>query len=392
VAITTISFDISLLELLLPPFTGGRVTIATPGIGRDPRALARLLAAAEATSVQATPATWQMLLADGWSGGLHRILSGGDVLSTELARRLLTRGEEVWNLYGPTETTIWSMVERVSDVGEGVHLGHPLHNTSIYLLDDAGNPIPSGGRGEIWIGGGGVARGYLNAPELTSARFVSDPFLLRGRMYRTGDMGRWRRDGRLEYLGRRDLQAKVQGFRIELQEVERALVALEGIRDAVVVTRGSPDNQRLVAYVVTDPGLAVLASEIRQRLGERLPGYMIPGIVTVLESLPLTGSGKVDRNALPDPFLKRTDRREHEPPEGDLEKLVAEVWRSLLGVESVSRGDNFFELGGHSLQSIQAVAEIERQTGFRIDPREFFFSTLARLAGALSVTGQSSRE
>jgi len=391
VAITTTSFDISLLELLLPSFTGGRVTIAAPGTGRDPRALARLLAAAEATSVQATPATWQMLLADGWSGQLKRILSGGDALGSELARRLLPRGEEVWNLYGPTETTIWSTAERVGDIEEGVHLGRPLHNTLIYLLDDARNPVPAGNRGEIWIGGGGVARGYRNAPELTSARFVPDPFRQQGRMYRTGDLGRWRRDGRLEYLGRSDLQAKVQGFRIELQEVEAALVALEGIRDAVVVTRGSPDNLRLVAYVLVDPGFGLLAREIRERLGERLPGYMIPGIVTTLEALPLTASGKVDRKALPDPFLRKTDGREHEPPKGDREELVAEVWRGLLGVEQVSRGDNFFELGGHSLQSIQAVAEIERRSGLRIDPREFFFSTLAQLAGGRSATAKSSR-
>lgn len=381
VAVTTLSFDISTLELFLPLCVGARVVIPDHETVTDGYELQACLATHAATIMQATPATWRLLLDADWTGRLRKAFCGGEPLSEELAREMLARVDELWNLYGPTETTVWSSLQRI-EAGEPVTIGRPVANTRIYVLDRNGQLVPDGVPGELWIAGAGLARGYRKRPELTQERFREDPYVAGERMYRTGDLGRWRLDGRLEHLGRLDHQVKVHGYRIELGEIEAALEALPEVRQAVVMARGSGEDRRLVGYVLFESGRQLLAGEIRRRLGETLPQYMIPGIVVAMDAFPLTANGKVDRKALPDPVEKTVPSRRHEPPTGELEQHLADVWRDLLGVAQVGRHDNFFELGGHSLLVLRAVAEIKRRTGRDIDPRAFFYRTLSQIAAA----------
>jgi acyl-coenzyme A synthetase/AMP-(fatty) acid ligase len=253
------------------------------------------------------------------------------------------------------------------------------------VLDAQRRPVPQGVPGEIWIGGDGVALGYWQREELTASRFVTDPFADEpvARMYRTGDLGRWRADGTLDHLGRLDLQVKVHGYRIELGEVEAALESLPDIRQAAVDARGEDADRRLIGWVtlaegVTDPPTS---SELRRALRDRLPAHMVPALIVTVASMPLTLNGKVDRRQLPDPMQQAAvGGAEYEPPRGEVETVIAEEWQRLLGVTRIGRHDNFFELGGHSLLSLQSVAAIERRLGRRLDPRRFFFSTLAQLA------------
>ena len=252
-AITTLSFDIAGLEIFLPLITGARVVIAPRDITVDGPLLAKLIASCGATVMQATPATWRMLIDSGWQGdGSLKILCGGEAFGPDLAERLLERGGELWNMYGPTETTIWSTTERLSP-GQIITIGRPIANTQVYILDGNAQPVPAGVAGELFIGGDGVAMGYLNRPELTRERFVSNPLDLKGEdvLYRTGDLARFRADGRIEFLGRGDNQVKIRGFRIELGEIESSLSRSDGVARAVVVAReDTPGDKRLVAYVV----------------------------------------------------------------------------------------------------------------------------------------------
>jgi acyl carrier protein len=286
-------------------------------------------------------------------------------------------------VYGPTETTIWSTVERVR-AGDSITIGRPIANTRVYILDRDGEPAPIGVPGELWIGGDGVARGYHGRPDLTAERFVPDPFLAGGRMYRTGDLARWRADGRLEHLGRLDFQVKVRGFRIELGEVESAVLELESVREAVVVAHGDgAGDARLVAYVVWE-GEELTASDARRLLRKRLPEYMVPSLFVGLDGLPLTPNGKIDRKALPNPFAgMEAPRREHVPPATPSEELLASIWREELGVAAIGRNDNFFDLGGHSLLSMRAVYAVEQRTGIRMNPRTMFFQDLQQIAAWL---------
>jgi len=381
-AVTTISFDIAGLELYLPLMAGGTVALASREVAADGRRLCELLKRRQPTVLQATPATWRSLIDAGWAPGdtpALRVFCGGEALPPDLAVALLARASEVWNLYGPTETTIWSTVHRVAAGGSTVPIGRPIANTQVYVLDQHGQPTPMGVPGELYIGGDGVANGYLHRPELTAERFVPNPFVSTpgARMYRTGDRARFRTDGALEHLGRLDHQVKLRGYRIELGEIEAALSAQPEIARAVVDVR----RDRLVAYVVFEGAEELTASEIRARLRDTLPEYMIPSLVVPLDGLPLTPNGKVDRRALPDP-LRTTARAAatHVAPSTATEIAIADVWRGILGIERVSTTDNFFELGGHSLLSIRAVHEIQRKTGWRPDPRLLFFETLGRIA------------
>ncbi len=381
-AVTTLSFDISGLELFLPLCVGARVRIASREVAGDGNALLERLEEGEATVMQATPATWRMLLDAGWKGRLKKALCGGESLPEELARSLVERADEVWNLYGPTETTIWSTLERVD--GEGpVLVGCPVANTRVYVLDRHDQLVPDGVHGEIWIAGDGVACGYRNRPELTAERFRPDPFVPGGRMYRTGDLGRWRADGRLEHLGRMDFQVKVHGYRIELGEIESALEGFLEVRQAVVMARGEAEDRRLVAYVVFEEDGELLASEIRKRLGSTLPRYMVPGLVWPLESFPLTPNGKVDRKALPDPLATGVKPAISAADLTPAERMISEIFASLLGSEEVNPGDNFFEIGGHSLLALRAADLIAERTGHRPEPRSFFFMTIAEIAASI---------
>ncbi|HEU4556305.1 MAG TPA: non-ribosomal peptide synthase/polyketide synthase [Longimicrobium sp.] len=372
-AVTTYAFDISVLEIFLPLLHGARTIVLPRERAGDPAAVADAIRAYAPTVMQATPATWRMLVQAGWQGAPElRALCGGEALPAELASALRSRVAGLWNVYGPTETTIWSTVHPVrgdsDDATRGGHVpvGRPVANTRVYLLDDAGEPVPVGVAGELWIGGAGVVRGYLGRPELTAERFVADPFSgnAGARLYRTGDLARWRPDGTIEFLGRTDFQVKVRGFRIELGEIEARLAEHPAVREAVVVAREDvPGDVRLVAYVVGAAGAAggagaVDAEALRAHLSASLPAYMVPTAYVRMETLPLTPNGKVDRKALPAPEGDAYASREYEAPVGKIEVALAQIWAELLRVERVGRRDNFFQLGGHSLLALQVVSRV----------------------------------
>ncbi|WP_136068898.1 amino acid adenylation domain-containing protein, partial [Modicisalibacter radicis] len=318
VAVTSLSFDIAALELYLPLISGARVVLASRETTRDGRALGELLDREAATVLQATPAGWRLLRTAGWpwepQHGRARVkgLCGGEALPPDLAEDLLAQGVELWNLYGPTETTIWSATTRVEDSRPA--LGGAIAATQLYVLDGALNLTPPGVAGELYLGGVGLARGYLQRSGLTAERFVADPFGSGERLYRTGDLVRWRADGQLEYLGRIDHQVKVRGFRIELGEIEARLLAQSAVREAVVVAQEGPGGARLVAYVVPQGDVELDTVALRERLGQGLPDYMVPSACVVLEALPLTPNGKVDRQALPVPDIASGPG--YEPPQG----------------------------------------------------------------------------
>jgi amino acid adenylation domain-containing protein len=366
-AVTTLSFDIAALELLLPLIVGARVVIADRETASDGARLAAEIERAGATVLQATPATWRMLIDSGWTGSPNLIaFCGGETLPRELARDLLQRTAAVWNLYGPTETTVWSAVHRVEDAERAIPIGRPIANTTIHLVDHDFQPVPVGVPGELLIGGTGVARGYAGRPDLTAERFLPGPD--GSRLYRTGDLARRLADGNLEILGRIDHQVKVRGFRIELEEVEAALEACPGVTRAVAAVR----EGGLVAWIVGEkPG---------PELARRLPAFMIPSRIALVDSLPLTPNGKVDRRALPDPKPSTTTG---EPPSGPVEETVAEIWRRVLETE-VDRGQSFFELGGHSVLAARVISRINEAFGVQLPLRAMFETpTVAGLAKRL---------
>ncbi len=381
-AVTTIAFDISVLELFLPLTQGARVVVASREQAADPALLAERIRRADATVVQATPATWAMLLTAGWTprAGM-RLLTGGEALTRPLADRLLAAGAEVWNMYGPTETTIWSSTGRVG--AETIGLGGPIANTALYVLDPALQPAPLGVYGELFIGGAGVARGYLARPGLTAERFVPDAFGAPGsRLYRTGDRVRRMADGTLEFGGRVDFQVKLRGFRIELGEIESALREHPAVGAAVALVREDvAGDARLVAYVTAkDGGAAPVAAELRTHLRGRLPEYMVPPAFVVLDALPLTPNGKVDRKTLPAPE-GRTDERAYTAPRTPEEEALAEIWREVLRLDRVGLDDDFFELGGHSLLATQVLSRVRRELGVELPLRAFFEASTVRALG-----------
>ncbi len=386
-AVTTVSFDIAGLELYLPLQVGARIELVPSEIARDGFALSRLIAERQVSIMQATPATWRMLLDAGWEGSANfRALCGGEALPWELAEPICGRVGELWNLYGPTETTIWSTAGRVERDAGTVDIGRPIDNTQIYILKGL-SPCPLGSVGEICIGGDGVAIGYLGRPDLTAERFVDDPFASRpgARMYRTGDLGRWGTDGRLHHLGRMDHQVKIRGFRVETGEIEAVLNEHPSVRQAIVVTREVvAGDVRLVAYIHHRGAEELTISDVRLYLRTRLPDYMIPAIAVPLEAVPLSPNGKIARDALPDPFGRASVLvGEYEAPREGLETAIAEAWCQLLKIERVGAEDNFFELGGDSLLALRFVASMEQETGTRVDPRSLFFQTLRQVASAV---------
>ncbi|QEH34735.1 Linear gramicidin synthase subunit B [Aquisphaera giovannonii] len=374
-AVTTLSFDIAALELFLPLICGARVDIADRETAADGARLARRLDDPAITFLQATPATWRALLDAGWRGkrGLT-MLCGGEALPRSLADRLLDKGEALWNVYGPTETTIWSSAWRVEPGEVPIVIGHPLANTQLLVLDHRLRPAPVGVTGELYIGGDGLARGYRSRPGLTAERFLPDPTGSSpgARIYRTGDLARRRADGAIECLGRADHQVKVRGYRIELGEVEAALAKHEGLRDAAVIARPDASGEASLAAFVVPRGEAPAPSALRDRLLEQLPEYMIPSTFTALDALPLTPNGKVDRKALaesgPASAPAGTPQR---PPRGAMEESLADLWADLFGVPRVGVLDNFFELGGHSLLVIQLLGRLRQTFGVEVPLRAF---------------------
>jgi amino acid adenylation domain-containing protein len=393
-AVTTISFDIAGLELYLPLTVGARIELISAEIATDGHALSGQLGTSGATVLQATPATWRLLIEADWRGPAGFVaLCGGEPLPRDLANNLLDRVETLWNLYGPTETTIWSMADKVERGADQISVGRPIANTQVYVLDAAGQPCPIGVIGEIWIGGAGVARGYHQREALTSARFSPDPFSTHAgaRFYRTGDLGHWRADGRLVHSGRVDHQVKVRGFRIELGEIETALRAHPGVRQAAVVAREAGDaGARLVAYVAYADGGELTGSEARAHLRRILPEYMLPSVYVAVDSIPLTPNGKLDHRALPDPYKRASSPTLYIAPATAMERLIATIWQGLLHVEKVGLEDNFFELGGHSLLSLQAASAIHAKTGWRMPPRTLFFQTLRQIAASAQRDGANA--
>jgi amino acid adenylation domain-containing protein len=396
VAVTTLSFDIAGLELFLPLTVGARVEVVSREEAGDGAALQARLASSGGTVLQATPATWRLLLEAGWHGhpGL-RMFCGGEALPRDLADKLLDGGGTLWNLYGPTETTVWSTVEQVPPGPGLITIGRPIANTQVYVLDAAGQRVPVGVLGELYIGGAGLAQGYLGKPELTAERFVPDSIggTPGGRLYRTGDVARWLPDGRLECLGRVDHQVKVRGFRIELGEIEAALTAHPAIRAAVVTVHPDPAGEkRLVAYVIPDVDPPPVVSDLRHALKARLPDYMIPSVFQVLQAFPQTPNGKIDRKALPAPDGVRPHlESSYVVPRNAVEQTIATVWQEVLGVESVGVFDNFFDLGGHSLLLVKAHGRLQGRFERELSIIDMFrYPTVDALAKHVSQAADAS--
>ncbi|MFS8063045.1 MAG: non-ribosomal peptide synthetase [Luteimonas sp.] len=400
-AVTTLSFDIAVLELLLPLAVGAEIVLADRETAGDGVALAALLESSRATVMQGTPSTWRLLLDAGWAGSKDfKALCGGEALAPDLAAALLPRCGALWNVYGPTETTVWSTCARIvpqasAEQAPDIHIGRPIANTRVWILDAHGELCPFGVPGEICIGGDGVALGYLDRPELTAERFVADRHAGQGALlYRTGDRGRWRADRNLEHLGRLDHQVKVRGYRIELGEIEANLAACEEIARALVIVReDQPNDQRLVAYVVAQPGTSVDETGLRNRLRDVLPAYMLPQHFVVLGELPLLPNGKIDRSALPSPVARvEAARPSQGPTDAEVDprvRYLTGVWSELLGLPA-GPDDNFFDLGGHSMLAVQMVNRVERGTGVRIKLIRLGAETLAQVAAGLPVAAAES--
>ena len=391
-AVTTVSFDIAVLELFLPLCAGATVILATRDEVRDGDAMRSLLDRHRVTMMQATPVTWRLLLEAGWKGNPRfKALVGGEPLPQTLADALLASGTELWNMYGPTETTVWSTCARISGTSAGITIGRPIANTVVRVLDARRRLCPTGVPGELYVGGAGLALGYWNRPELTAERFVADPEDASGAMlYRTGDRVRLRSDGSLEHLGRLDDQVKLRGFRIELHEVEANVAGHPGVRDAAVAIRcDSQGDAYLAAYLAVEHGgTASSATEVvdgvRAHLRAELPEFMVPTRYVVLEKLPRTANGKLDRRALPDPDPDTRVDSAPAAPRTAMEAMVLEIFRDVLRRPSVGAHDNFFELGGDSLMAARLMLRLRAACGFNV-PLGLLFErqTAAGLAEAV---------
>jgi amino acid adenylation domain-containing protein len=388
-AVTTLSFDIAEMELLLPIISGARVHIATSEECRDPKKLSRVIDSSGATILQATPGQWRMLLESDWKGKPgFKMLCGGEPMRPPLAEALLTKGE-LWNMYGPTETTIWSSVCRITSASD-ITVGHVIANTWFYVLDENGNPVPNGEKGELYIGGDGVAHGYLNRPELTAERFLPDPFRQQpgARMYRTGDLAAIREDGATEIFGRTDSQVKVRGFRIELGEIESVLAQCPLVRENAVVVRTELSGEpALAAYFVAHPSNDLIG-EVRAFLEAKLPAYMIPTHLIELAEMPRLPNGKINRSALPE--LAEIARTQENGGEGtdELEAKLLEIWKSVLERQSVGRDSDFFDSGGSSILAARLFARIEKQLGKDLPLSTLLQApTVAKLAAIIRDTG-----
>lgn len=398
-AVTTISFDIAGLELFLPLLTGAKLIITDTITAKDGRALIDLVAEHQITVMQATPYTWRVMLEAGWETKFPiKILCGGEALPKDLINKLNARCNELWNMYGPTETTVWSTVKLIRNDTD-ITIGKPIDNTQVYIVDEQLNNLTDGTIGEIFIGGDGVAKGYLNRPELTAERFVDDLFsgIAGSKMYRTGDLGKIREDGEIICLGRIDHQVKVRGYRIELEEIEQNLLKEDKIKQAVVIAReDTPGHPRLVAYIIVseqlnDNYLKVQFDSWQHNLLAVLPEYMVPDDFVIMDTIPITPNGKIDRKALPKPDQSHIQRSgELVAPRTSNEKLVADIWQELMGLENISVFDNFFELGGRSLVAVQIMARIEKETGKRLPLATLFeHSTVEKLAARLEIDTSS---
>jgi len=378
-SLTTFSFDIFGLEIYLPLVLGARVVLAGKSAAQDPAQVLELIRREHISVVQATPSTWRMLLDNPQAHALQgcKMLCGGEALAQDLADRMLALSDQVWNLYGPTETTIWSAQHPLSRALPQAWLGRPIDNTHLYILGSDLQPVPVGVVGELLIGGEGLARGYHQRAGLTAERFIPHPFSSSGqRLYRTGDLARYRADGVIEYVGRLDHQVKIRGFRIELGEIQARMQEHPAVREAVVIAREGGVGLQLVGYVVPGEQLGhdrqvLLRDELKANLMQTLPAYMVPAFLLMLDSLPLTPNGKLDRKALPAPDASQLQQA-YVAPHSDLQRQIAGIWQQVLQLEQVGLTDNFFELGGHSLLAVNVVSRIQLELGLKLTPQLLF--------------------
>ena len=399
-AVTTISFDIAGLEIFLPLITGAEIILADSATAKDGRALLDIIKKDDVTIMQATPYTWRIMLEAGWNEkNPIKVICGGEALPQDLAQKLLTRASSLWNVYGPTETTVWSTIKHLTADDKVISIGRPINNTSIYILDKFLKPLAPGVAGEIYIGGDGVAKGYLNRPELTSEKFLDDPFSKTPgvKMYRTGDLGKYTHNGEIECLGRIDAQVKIRGYRIETGEIEFQLEKEKDIKEAVVIAR--PDQlgvDKLVAFVVPDlenlinNTAALQVQNWKESLKKSVPDYMVPDNFITVPAMPLTPNGKVDRKALVKHGAVITEETHiYVGPRTDIEKLLTNIWIEYLGVKKISVHDNFFELGGHSLIAVKVMGRIEKETGKRLPLATLFESPTVEKLAQLFEPGKS---
>ena len=399
-AVTTISFDISGLEMFLPLITGAQAYIANSAQAKDGNALLQIVKDEGVTIMQATPYTWRIMIEAGWDHTAKlKVICGGEALPLELAQRLLKRSVSLWNVYGPTETTVWSTVKQISVNDKVITIGKPINNTTIYILDKNSKILAPGVPGEIFIGGDGVAKGYFNRPQLNYEKFIDDPFAAEPgqKMYCTGDLGKFTLNGEIECLGRMDAQVKIRGYRIETGEIEYQLAQQPDIKDAVVMARPDPFGiDKLVAFVVADysdheQSNQGQTSRWKDSLRKALPEYMVPDNFIEVPALPLTPNGKVDKKALLKfSIAQREEGSGYIAPRTDVEKMVADIWIACLGLKKIGVHDNFFELGGHSLIAVQVMSKIEQETGKRLPLATLFeCSTVEKFAQLLNLDGKS---
>ncbi len=383
-AVTTLSFDIAVLELFLPIAVGARIILVDRFTASDGAALLTNIQNENVTIMQATPSTWRLMLSADWNPEMKlKVLCGGEAMPKDLAAELVLHASSVWNMYGPTETTVWSTVYQVQDSNQEILIGKPIHNTQIHILDSNFQPQPIGIAGEMYISGEGVTRGYLNRDTLTRERYIQNDKITGKllRLYRTGDLVRYRSDGNIEYLNRLDNQIKIRGYRIELGEIENVLKEVDDINQAIVVARDDNDGDaRLVAYYIAHDYNSISVTTLRKYLRSKLPYYMIPQHFVELNELPLTPNGKIDRLSLPVPFKLDSVEDNYVEPNTENEILLSEIWRNVLKIDKVSIHDNFFEIGGHSLLSVQVISKIREELGIKMELRAMVMDTLEQIA------------
>jgi len=397
-AVTTLSFDIAVLELYLPTVTGGKVVIVDSMTAADGNKLIQEVEQHDISLLQATPATWRLMIGAGWEGKSDlKVLCGGEPMPSDLVEPLLDRCGQLWNMYGPTETTVWSAVYQITDPTAPILIGKPVGNTQIYILDERGREVPVGCPGEVFIGGAGVTAGYRNRQDLTDERFIANryrnPFVdyVSDKIYKTGDLARYRFDGNIEFLRRNDKQVKVRGFRIELGEIESTLKTHSAIEHNVVIVReDTPGDTRLVAYYILKPGQQPTTAQLKDHLRQALPYYMIPQNFVALEAMPQTNNGKIDYNALPAPKAEVKVAGDTESdqdlaaPQTPAELFLAGVWSEVLETDQIDLNDNFFDIGGHSLLVMRVIASVKEETGYALGPQDFLIGTLEQLADKFS--------
>lgn len=379
-AVTSVSFDIHVLEMFLPLVSGAGLVITSSTDTRSPERLISLINTEKVTIMQATPSTWQLMIEVGWQIEQPlTVLCGGEAMPSDLAAQILSKPttQALYNMFGPTETTVWSSCTRILSA-DHITVGAPMSNTSFYVLDESGRLAPAGIPGELYIGGAGVARGYLNEPGLTKDRFLKSPFQEGERLYKTGDMARWSDQGELEFIGRRDEQIKIRGFRVELEEIEHTIQQHPDVNRAVVAAREyTGENKQLVAYVMTESPLE--RDKLEKHCQTHLPDYMVPRLWVGIQEVPLTPNGKVDRRSLPDPDVTSKDIV---APRSETESTMVDIWKQVLRLNAVGINDNFFDMGGDSISAIKIMFQA-RQQGIHLNPGDvFLYQTISELCQA----------